>query len=73
LAISSDANVIFWTTTGNFSEIYLNGVQVGTTTAWMTPFSFSLTGKLLKGKNVLAIAGHNSGEVAAMQAQLVLT
>jgi hypothetical protein len=64
LAISSDANVVFWTTTDNFSEIYLNGVQVGTTTDWTKPFSFSLTGKLLTGKNVLAIAGHDSGGVA---------
>jgi hypothetical protein len=72
LAISSDANVVFWTTTDNISEIYLNGVQVGTTTDWTTPFSFSLTGKLLTGKNVLAIAGHDLGGVAAMQAQLVL-
>jgi hypothetical protein len=68
----SDANVVFWTTTDNFSETYLNGVQVGVTTDWGQPFSFSLTGMLRSGYNVIAVACHDSGGVAAMQAQLVL-
>ena len=72
LAISSDANVVFWTTTDDFSEIYLNGVMVGSTNDFTMPFSFSLTGKLLNGYNVIAVAAHDAGSVAAMQAQLVL-
>ena len=72
LAISSDANVVFWTTTDNFSEIYLNGVMVGSTNGYTMPFSFSLTGKLLNGYNVIAVAAHDTGSFAAMQAQLVL-
>jgi hypothetical protein len=72
LAILSDANVNFWTTTDNFSEIYLNGAMVGNTTDWTAPFSFNLTGKLLLGKNVLSIAAHDAGLVAAMQAQLLM-
>jgi hypothetical protein len=61
----------FWTTTDNYSEIYLNGAQVGTTSAWESPFSFNFTGKLLSGNNVIAVASHDSGGIAGMQAQLV--
>ena len=61
----------FWTTTDNYSEIYLNGAQVGTTSSWESPFSFNFTGKLLSGNNVIAVASHDSGGIAGMQAQLV--
>jgi Ca2+-binding RTX toxin-like protein len=61
----------FWTTTDNYSETYLNGTLVGSTNNWGSPFSFNLTGQLLTGNNVIAVASHDSGGIAGMQAQLV--
>ncbi len=61
----------FWTTTDNYSETYLNGTLVGSTNNWTAPFSFNLTGKLLTGNNVIAVASHDAGAIAGMQAQLV--
>jgi hypothetical protein len=46
--------------------------MVGSTTDWTAPFSFNLAGNLLQGNNVLAIAGHDTGGVAATQAQLLM-
>jgi hypothetical protein len=69
-ALTSD-QATFWTTTDNYSEIYLNGAQVGATSSWESPFSFNFTGKLLSGNNVIAVASHDSGGIAGMQAQLV--
>lgn len=48
------------------SQVFLNGVKVGASTAWDQPSRHPISGKLKPGKNVLAIVVENVGGAGGM-------
>jgi alpha-L-fucosidase 2 len=54
------------------SKVYLNGILVGETKAWDRPHSFDVSGKLKRGRNVLAIIVKNIGGPGNMASSVVL-
>jgi alpha-L-fucosidase 2 len=54
------------------SKIYLNGTFVGQTIEWDIPYSFSIAGRLRKGRNILAIIATNRSGPGSMASQVRL-
>ncbi len=56
----------------NGAQVFLNGVEVGTTKDWKQPAKVRVEKHLKVGENVIAIRGHNEDGVAAVVGQLTI-
>ncbi len=55
------------------SVVWVNGAEVGRTRVWDRPYTFALTGRLVEGRNVIAVGVTNRGGPGSMASEVRLS